>query len=78
MIYLHDSSLVCTLKCAQLAAIFNNRKPYVNPYFLVVYRVELWKNDVSYTDLTMTQWLEVGFPASVHDLPAILAQKNKS
>ena len=43
-----------------------------------VYRVELWKNEVSYTALTMTQWLEVGFPASVHDLPAILAQRNKS
>ena len=47
------------------------------PYQLSVYRVELWKNEVSYTALTMTQWLEVGFPASVHDLPAILAQKNK-
>jgi hypothetical protein len=45
------------------------------PYQLSVYRVELWKNEVSYTALTMTQWLEVGFPASVHDLPAILAQK---
>ncbi|XP_063681159.1 uncharacterized protein LOC134816304 isoform X3 [Bolinopsis microptera] len=47
------------------------------PYHLSVYRVELWKNEVSYTALTMTQWLEVGFPASVHDLPAILAQKKK-
>ena len=43
-------------------------------YNLSVYRVELWKNDVNYTALTMTQWLEVGFPASVHDLPAILAR----
>ena len=50
-------------------------KTHISPH--PVYRVELWKNDVNYTALTMTQWLEVGFPASVHDLPAILAQKNK-